>query len=93
MKNKLLQGTIVLLCSSIVLRCIGFVYQMLVVRLAGTEPLGILNMTMPFYMLLVVLATMGMPVAIAKLAAEYSSRNAQTAIGQMMRTAFLFVQE
>ena len=91
MKNKLLQGTLVLLCSSIVLRCIGFVYQMMVVRLAGTEPLGILNMTMPFYMLLVVLATMGMPVAIAKLAAEYSSRNAQTAIGQMMRTAFLFV--
>lgn len=91
MKNKLLQGTIVLLCSSVVLRCIGFVYQMLVVRLAGTEALGILNMTMPFYMLLVVLATMGMPIAIAKLAAEYQSRNRQYAIVHMMRIAFLCV--
>ena len=47
MKNKLLQGTIVLLCSSVVLRGLGFLYQILVVRIAGTEALGILNMTMP----------------------------------------------
>ena len=43
MKNKLLQGTVVLLCSSVVLRCLGFVYQILVVRISGTESLGILN--------------------------------------------------
>lgn len=91
MKNKLLQGTVILLCSSIVLKCIGFVYQMIVVRLVGTEPLGILNMTLPFYMLFVVVATMGMPVAITKLAAEYRSRNTKDSVTQMMRVAFIFV--
>ncbi len=91
MKNKLLQGTVVLLCSSVVLRCLGFVYQILVVRIAGTESLGILNMTMPFYMLLVVIATMGMPIAITKLAAQYAASHRQYEIAQMMRTAFLLV--
>lgn len=91
MNNKLLQGTLVLLCSSVALRCIGFVYQMLVVRIAGTESLGILNMTMPFYMILVVIATMGMPVAITKLTAQYMETREQAAVTQMMRTAFLLV--
>ena len=91
MKNKLLQGTVVLLCSSVVLRCLGFVYQILVVRISGTESLGILNMTMPFYMLLVVIATMGMPIAITKLTAQYVASHGQYVIGQMMRTAFLLV--
>ena len=91
MKNKLLQGTFVLLGASIILRCLGFVYQIFVVRYAGTEALGILNMTMPFYMLLVVLATMGFPVAISKLVAEFVSSDRQDNIAQMMKTAFLFV--
>ncbi|MBQ2003446.1 MAG: polysaccharide biosynthesis protein [Peptococcaceae bacterium] len=91
MKNKLLQGTVVLLCSSVVLRCLGFLYQILVVRIAGTESLGILNMTMPFYMLLVVIATMGMPIAITKLTAQYVASHGHFVIGQMMRTAFLLV--
>ena len=91
MKNKLLQGTVVLLCSSVVLRCLGFLYQILVVRIAGTESLGILNMTMPFYMLLVVIATMGMPIAITKLTAQYVASHGHIVIGQMMRTAFLLV--
>ncbi len=91
MKNKLLQGTLVLLCSSMVLKCLGFVYQILVVRIAGTESLGILNMTMPFYMLLVVIATMGMPIAITKLTAQYLVSHGQYMIAQMMRTAFVLV--
>ena len=91
MKNKLLQGTVVLLCSSVVLRCLGFLYQILVVRIAGTESLGILNMTMPFYMLLVVIATMGMPIAITKLTAQYVASHGHFVICQMMRTAFLLV--
>lgn len=91
MKNQLLQGTIILLCSSVLLRCLGFLYQILVVRFAGTESLGILNMTMPFYMLFVVIATMGMPVAITKLTAEYISKRERSYMTQMLNTAFVLV--
>ena len=88
MKNKFLQGTFILLVTSLLLRGLGFVYQMLVVRLVGTEAVGILNMSYPFYMMLVVLATVGMPVAIAKLTAEYVSRQREGQIGTMMTVAF-----
>lgn len=91
MKNKFLQGTVILLATSVVLRGLGFVYQMLVVRFAGTESVGILNMSYPFYSILIVLATAGMPVAIAKLTAEYVSRQREEQITVMMRTAFLLV--
>lgn len=91
MKNKFLQGTVILLATSVVLRGLGFVYQMLVVRFAGTESVGILNMSYPFYSILIVLATAGMPVAIAKLTAEYVSKQREEQITVMMRTAFLLV--
>ncbi len=91
MKNKFLQGTVILLVTSVLLRGLGFVYQMLVVRFAGTESVGLLNMSFPFYIMLVVLATAGMPVAIAKLTAEYVSRGREAQVSAMMRTAFLLV--
>lgn len=91
MKNKFLQGTLILLATSILLRGLGFAYQMLIVRFAGTEAVGLLNMSFPFYIILVVLATAGMPVAIAKLTAEYVSRGREEQITSMMRTAFLLV--
>ena len=91
MKNKFLQGTVILLLTSVLLRGLGFVYQMLVVRFAGTESVGLLNMSFPFYIMLVVLATAGMPVAIAKLTAEYVSRGREEQVSAMMRTAFLLV--
>ena len=40
MKNKFLQGTVILLITSVLLRGLGFVYQILVVRYAGTESVG-----------------------------------------------------
>lgn len=91
MKNKFLQGTVILLVTSVLLRGLGFVYQILVVRFAGTESVGILNMSFPFYIILVVLATAGMPVAIAKLTAEYVSRGREGQIATMMRSAFILV--
>ena len=91
MKNKFLQGTLILLITSLLLRGMGFVYQMLIVRFAGTEAVGLLNMSFPFYIIFVVLATSGMPVAIAKLTAGYVSQGREYQITTIMRTAFLLV--
>lgn len=87
MKNQFLKGTLILFSTSIMLRGLGFVYQMLVVRLAGTEAVGTLNRSIPFYMIFLVLATFGMPVAIAKLTAQYVSQEKKEWITPMMYTA------
>ena len=91
MNSKFLKGTVILLATSLLLRGIGFFYQMLVVRFAGTEAVGILNMSLPFYSILLVFATAGMPVAIAKLTAGFVSQKQEAQIHRMMRTAFLLV--
>ncbi len=91
MNSKFLKGTVILLATSLLLRGIGFFYQMLVVRFAGTEAVGILNMSLPFYSILLVFATAGMPVAIAKLTAGFLSQKQDAQIHRMMRTAFLLV--
>ena len=57
MKNKFLQGTLILLITSLLLRGMGFVYQMLIVRFAGTEAVGLLNMSFPFYIIFVAAAS------------------------------------
>ncbi len=90
-KNKFFRGTLILLFTSVLLRGLGFVYQMLIVRFAGTEAVGLLNMSFPFYIILVVLATAGMPVAIAKLTAEYMSNGKAEQVTAMMRAAFCLV--
>lgn len=91
LKNAFLRGTAILFSTSILLRGLGFFYQIIIVRLIGTEPMGIVNMTAPFYMTLLVLVTAGLPVAIAKMTAEYVSAGQEIKLSALLRTAFLII--
>ena len=86
--HQFMRGTLVLFITSIILKILGFFYQIVTIRLIGTEPVGILNMAYPFYIAFVVLATAGIPLAIAKLIAEQRSRQQTAAIRQTMKLAF-----
>ncbi|MFZ5633120.1 MAG: stage V sporulation protein B [Bacillota bacterium] len=63
-------GAAVLLAASVFNRCIGFIYQILMIRLIKPEGVGLFSMVFPVYVMVFVLATMGIPVAISKLVAE-----------------------
>ena len=91
LKNAFLRGTIILFCTSIFLRGLGFFYQIAIVRLIGTEPMGLVNMSSPFYMTLLVLVSAGLPVAIAKMTAEYVSNGQDVKLTALLRTAFLII--
>lgn len=90
-KSSFLKGTLILLITSIFLRGLGFFYQIVIVRFVGTEPVGVLNMSHPFYITLVILVTAGLPVAIAKMTAEFLSTGKAQQIQLMMRLSFLLV--
>lgn len=87
--NRFLKGTLILFLSGIILKILGFFYQIYVVRTIGTEALGLVNMVFPYYITLVIIATMGMPLAISRLVAKGEARGVNTA--KIMRTAFLVV--
>ncbi|AEG14999.1 stage V sporulation protein B [Desulfofundulus sp. TPOSR] len=73
-RQSFVYGAFILLLASLCNRLIGFVYQILMIRLIRPEGVGLFNMVYPIYVLVLVLATAGIPVAIAKLMAEEVAR-------------------
>lgn len=74
-RQSFLYGAAVLLLASLFNRILGFVYQVLMIRLILPEGIGLFNMVYPIYVLVLVMATAGIPVAISKLVAEEMARN------------------
>ncbi len=87
--NRFLQGTVILFLSGIILKIMGFFYQIYVVRAIGTEALGLMSMVQPYYIALVIIATMGLPVAISRLVARAEAKHHDST--KIMRTAFKVV--
>ncbi|MDQ0287651.1 stage V sporulation protein B [Desulfofundulus luciae] len=69
-RQSFVYGAFILLLASLCNRLIGFAYQILMIRLIRPEGVGLFNMVYPIYVLVLVLATAGIPVAISKLMAE-----------------------
>ena len=69
-RQSFLYGALVLLLASLINRVIGFAYQILIIRLIHPEGVGLFNMIYPIYVMVLVVATFGIPVAISKLVAE-----------------------
>ncbi|ABO50286.1 polysaccharide biosynthesis protein [Desulforamulus reducens MI-1] len=74
-RQSFITGALILLSASFINRVIGFVYQMVIIRLIKPEGIGLFNMVFPIYILILVMATMGIPVAISKLLAEEMAKN------------------
>ncbi|WP_347490999.1 stage V sporulation protein B [Desulfoscipio sp. XC116] len=70
-----LQGAFILLIAGLINRFLGFGYQIAMMRLIGPEGVGLFNMVFPVYIMMLVLATAGIPLAIAKLVAEEVAGN------------------
>jgi len=73
--QSFIYGTAVLLAASIFNRFVGFVYQIFMMRLIKPEGVGLFSMIFPIYVMVLVLASMGIPVAISKLVAEEMAVN------------------
>lgn len=73
--QSLLHGAVILLLASLFNRVIGFIYQILMIRMILPEGVGLFNMVYPIYVMVLVMATAGIPVAISKLVAEETAKN------------------
>ena len=72
--NRFLRGTLILFISGIILKVMGFFYQVFIVRTIGTEAIGLVNMVHPYYIAPVIIATMGMPIAISRIVAKTEAK-------------------
>lgn len=75
MSSKIARGSIVILMGSFLFRIGGYIYRFLMANLLGPAGYGILGLTLPFQGFLILIATAGLPPAIAKHVAEYYAVN------------------
>lgn len=69
-KRPLVAGAAALFLAGVANRIIGTIYRVLLVRTAGEEVVGLVQMSLPIYRVASTLATAGLFVAIARLAAD-----------------------
>ncbi|PKM86022.1 MAG: stage V sporulation protein B, partial [Firmicutes bacterium HGW-Firmicutes-12] len=74
-RQSFLKGAFILAFASVLIRTIGFIYQIIIIRLIGTEGIGIFNMVYPLYITALVFVTAGLPLAISKFISEEKSYN------------------
>ncbi len=65
-----LRETLILSLAGILVRLLGAGYRIILPRLIGAEGIGIYQMALPVYTLLLVIAVPGLPLALSKLIAE-----------------------
>lgn len=74
-KKSFMQGALILFLAGMFVKIIGFLFQVLIIRIIGTEAVGIFNMIFPLYITVLVLSTAGLPLAISKMVANQVAKN------------------
>ena len=81
MKNKFLQGALILTIAGLMVKVIGSVNRILLSRLLGGEGIGLYQIAYPIYLLIIAISAAGVPTAIsimvAKLVAEKDYKGAK----------------
>lgn len=90
-KQPFIYGALFLLLAAAFNRVLGFIYQILMIRLIFPEGIGLFAMVYPVYVLIIVLATAGIPVAMAKLVAEEMAVNNPRGAYRIFITCFVFL--
>ena len=70
-KTGLFWGTVFLLASNIITKGLGFFYRVVLVRILGTEGVGLIEMVTPIFAFLLVVSGLGIQTALSqKIAAK-----------------------
>ncbi len=68
-------------------KCLGFIYRMQFMRIAGEEAVGLYMTAYPTFIFFISLIQLGIPIAISKLIAEYFAKRKVEHVSTIMKTA------
>ena len=74
---------------SIITRALGFLFRIYLSRALGAEALGLYQVSLSVFMVLLTLVSSGMPVVISKLTAKYHAQKDKHSEGSLVSTALL----
>ncbi|WP_053956846.1 stage V sporulation protein B [Inediibacterium massiliense] len=88
-KNSFIYATFVLVIVNFIVRFLGFAYKIFLSRMIGAEGIGIFHLVFPILMILITFTTAGIPVAVSKLTAHYSSLHDEKTCRKILKTALV----
>ncbi|HOI39554.1 MAG TPA: oligosaccharide flippase family protein [Methanobacterium sp.] len=91
MSSKIARGSLIMLIGYFIFRIGGAFYRIVTAILLGPAGFGILNAALPTQGILIQIASGGMPPAIAKHVSEYSAKNEEEMVKQVIHTSMKIV--
>lgn len=88
-RSSMLYSTLILTGTSIFSQVLGFVYRVFLSRLIGAEVMGLYQLIMPVYSVVMSLTAIGLTVAVSNLSSEYHALGNRAAIRQVVRRCLL----
>lgn len=73
-KKSFVSGAIVLMGAGFIVRILGFIYRIYLSNLIGAEGMGLFQLVMPLYTLIILTFTAGISIAVSKMVAEEQAR-------------------
>ena len=87
----MLYGTLLLTATGLLNQLLGFVYRILLSRLIGAEIMGLYQLIMPVYSVLMSLTAVGLTAAVSSLTSEYQALENVKAAHQVLRRCLLLL--
>ncbi|MGB4438876.1 MAG: oligosaccharide flippase family protein [Sedimentibacter sp.] len=69
-KDGIILGTLVLTTATTIVRIVGMLFRIYLANILGSEGMGLYQLILSFYMLMVTLATSGIRIAVSRLISE-----------------------
>lgn len=84
-RTSMLYGTLLLTGTGICSQALGFIYRIFLSRLIGAEVMGLYQLVMPVYSVLMSITAVGLTAAVSNLSASYHAMGNRAAISALLR--------
>ncbi|TCW37510.1 PST family polysaccharide transporter/stage V sporulation protein B [Laceyella sacchari] len=91
MSNKLVKGTVILSVATLFTKIIGSLFWAPFQNIAGDETVGLYRISFPFYTILLMIASAGIPITVSKFVAERLSNNDHAGARRVLKAASLIL--
>ncbi len=88
-KQSIVYGAVLLTCVNLFGQVLGFAYRVWLARLIGPVSIGLYQLVMSFYSVMMSLCVSGLTVSVSRMTASYSALHNQRAVRQVVRYALL----
>jgi stage V sporulation protein B len=90
-KQTFMKGTLILVLAGLIVKVLGFINRVMLARIIGADGLGLYQMAVPTFVLIISFATFGLNVSVSKLVAEAEARGESSKVRSILQISLIIV--